>query len=88
MEWESKKLAGYLKEKRLSANLSQAAVGEKLGFSSPQFVSNWERGKCSPPRKSFSKLVKLYKLDVEEFIQLLLSEEEAALRKTLRLGKK
>lgn len=84
MEWQSKRIATYLKEKRVSSGLSQARVGELLGYSSPQFVSNWERGKCSPPTKSLNKLIKIYDIDAEEFIQLVLDEEEGALRKLLR----
>lgn len=36
-----------LKEKRLASGLSQLEIAKTLGYSSGQFVSNWERGLCS-----------------------------------------
>lgn len=37
-------LAELLKEKRLAAHISQKTVAEKLGYTTAQFISNWERG--------------------------------------------
>ena len=37
-----------LKKMRLKAGLSQRDVSTALGYTSPQYVSNWERGKSHP----------------------------------------
>ena len=37
-------LGDYLKSKRENASLSQGDVAKKLKYTSPQFISNWERG--------------------------------------------
>lgn len=76
-------LALYLKKKRVAAGLSQAEVSEKLGYSSPQFVSNWERGLAKPPLFAMSKLMKLYSANAEEVLDQYISATEQKLKKAL-----
>lgn len=76
-------LGNYLKNKRNESGLTQSEVATKLGYSSPQFISNFERGLCSPPLKNLKTLVKLYKIPVEEIMTLILEEQETILRKAL-----
>ena len=80
-------LSNYLKKSRESVGLSQTFVSSKLGYSSPQFVSNWERGLSHPPVKSLKKIAKLYKLKDKElfdvFVISYLNEVETDLRKKL-----
>ncbi len=80
-------LSNYLKKSRESVGLSQTFVSSKLGYSSPQFVSNWERGLSHPPVKSLKKIAKLYKLKDKDlfdvFVVSYLSEVETDLRKKL-----
>ncbi|MCB0384792.1 MAG: hypothetical protein KDD43_05315, partial [Bdellovibrionales bacterium] len=51
------------------------------------FVSNFERGLCSPPLNALAVLVKLYGMNPEELIDLILRYQEQILRQTL-LGEK
>ena len=82
-------LGEFLQAKRLKAGLSQGDVAQKLGYSSPQFVSNFERGLCAPPLEKLKVLVSLYSLNGEEVLKLMLKEEERELRLALGLkGKK
>jgi transcriptional regulator with XRE-family HTH domain len=80
-------LSNYLKKSRESVGLSQTFVSSKLGYSSPQFVSNWERGLSHPPVKSLKKIAKLYKLKNKDlfdvFVVSYLNEVETDLRKKL-----
>lgn len=80
-------LGDFLQSKRVKAGLSQGDVATKLGYSSPQFISNFERGLCAPPLNKMKLLVGLYDLNTEELIKLMLKEEEKNLRKHLS-GKK
>lgn len=48
------------KELRLKAGLSQGQVAEKLGYTSPQMISNAERDLSFMPLKSVKKLAKIY----------------------------
>lgn len=52
-------LSVFLKEKRTCAGLSQWDVAKKLGYSSPQFVSNWERGLSDPPIMTLAEKIQL-----------------------------
>lgn len=48
-----------LKELREKSGLTQAELAKALGYTTPQFVSNWERGLCEPPPEKYPKLAKL-----------------------------
>ena len=65
-------LSAHLKHKREAAGLSQGEVSRALGYTSAQFVSNWERGLASPPMAVMPKLMKLYSLGPDEVINLYL----------------
>lgn len=56
---------------RMKAKLTQAELSKKLGYVSPQFVSNWERNISKMPRGSFGKLAKyLGKKPLQEVVDL------------------
>lgn len=76
-------LAPYLKMKREVAGLTQAQVSKRLGYSTTQFVSNWERGIGKPPYKALAKLIRLYGLDAQELVELCLKSMEKELRREL-----
>jgi transcriptional regulator with XRE-family HTH domain len=83
-----KVLGDFLQSKRVKAGLSQGDVATKLGYSSPQFISNFERGLCAPPLNKLKLLVQLYDLSGDEVLKLMLKEQEKHLRKALGLTKK
>jgi len=67
-------LNDYLRQKRLDSGLSQLDVARVLGYSSPQFVSNWERGLVSPPLETIAVLIDLYKIPASEVVDRILDE--------------
>jgi transcriptional regulator with XRE-family HTH domain len=67
-----KALSEFLKEKRTQASLSQKDVADKLGYSSAQFISNWERGLSSPPMHTLKKLAEMYNVNVDEMFDVIL----------------
>lgn len=81
-------LGEYLQAKRTKAGLSQGDVATKLGYSSPQFISNFERGLCAPPLNKLKMLVQLYDMNGEEVLKLMMKEHEKHLRKALGLSRK
>lgn len=83
-----KVMGKYLQTKRVDQNLSQGQVASKLGYSSPQFISNIERGLCAPPLRKLKKTINLYNLNGEEVMALILDQQESHLRKTLGLNGK
>jgi transcriptional regulator with XRE-family HTH domain len=81
-------LGDYLQTRRVKSGLSQGDVASKLGYSSPQFVSNFERGLCAPPLNKMKTLVQLYDMNSEEVLKLMMKEHEKQLRKNLGINKK
>ena len=79
-------LATFLKEKRIRAGLSQKEVAEKLGYSTAQFVSNWERGLSAPPVETLKVIAEMYKINLDEVFQVTL--ETAVNRLAVDLRKK
>ena len=67
-------LSKFLKEKREECGLSQLEVAEQLGYSSAQFVSNWERGIVAPPIDTIAVLIDLYKLTPGHVIQKIVED--------------
>lgn len=76
-------LNDYLRQKRLDSGLSQLDVARVLGYSSPQFVSNWERGLVSPPLETIAVLIDLYKISSGEVIDRILDETRDYLESNL-----
>ncbi|MCO5143201.1 MAG: helix-turn-helix domain-containing protein [Oligoflexia bacterium] len=81
-------LGGYLQNKRVKVGLSQGDVAKRLGYSSPQFISNFERGLCAPPLTKLKGIVNLYNLNGEEVVKLMLKEHERHIRKAIGISKK
>ncbi len=69
-------LASFLKEKRIEIGLTQSEVASTLGYSSPQFISNWERGLANPPVFILRNLTKIYKVPADEMFAKLMHEVE------------
>lgn len=67
-------LAKFLKEKRLAAGLSQRDVAIHLGYSTPQFISNWERGVSNPPISTLKTLGVLYRVAPEDLFNVALTD--------------
>ena len=65
------RLAKFLKASRGNAKLSQLEVANHLGYSTPQFISNWERGVSAPPIETIGVLSRLYKVSDEELFDIL-----------------
>ena len=76
--------AQFIQAKRINAGLSQRQVSDYLGYSTPQFISNWERGVSRPPMGTVKKLAMLYKIDADDMFDLILNSEIQALTRDLK----
>lgn len=86
---KTKRHRGHIwKEARQRAALTQAEVAEVLGYTSGQFISNVESGRCRFPGHQLAKLQKLYRLKTSEILNIVLKEEEEALREAFSRAKK
>src|SRR4051812_7575828 len=82
-----KKLGRFLKKKRMEAGLTQYEIASVLGYTSPQFISNIERGTCAPPMETLATFVKVYNIKPETFIKLMMDGQREALKWTLSRSK-
>jgi transcriptional regulator with XRE-family HTH domain len=85
---DKKTMGEMLAVAREKKGLSQLALSKKLGYSSPQYVSNWERGTCGPPIDKLFRLVKVLDLHPEELLRGILDETERYLRIELKMPKR
>jgi transcriptional regulator with XRE-family HTH domain len=77
-------LGSYLQEKRASVGLSQSDVADLFGYSTPQFISNWERGVSDPPVTAFKKLAQIYKASADELFEIFLANKVQDVTRDLR----
>jgi transcriptional regulator with XRE-family HTH domain len=81
---KTNRLSEFLKSNRVKAGFTQAEVAAKLGYTTPQFISNWERGQSSPPIKILKKLAKLYDVGAQELYDVILEISIEELKADLR----
>lgn len=72
-----------LKKARESHGISQSELARKLGYSSPQYISNYERGLCMPPMKNIKKIIREIDLDPQRIFLILKEYQEGELRKLI-----
>ena len=80
-----KKHGQFWREAREPARLTQQEVAAVLGYKSGQFISNVESGRCRFPESQLPKLQKLYALKAAAILEVVLEEEEWALRQAFGL---
>lgn len=80
---EFKNLGIFLREKRLQASLTQKELAESCGNLHTQFVSNWERGLCAPPKHSLQKLIDLLDLNRQSLVNVMVSDYKNDLEEKL-----
>lgn len=79
----SKEIGNYFKLKRKQAGLKQMDLAHKLGFRSPQFVSNVERGICAYSTQHLVIVVKACYIDTDELIRLFMEEYRSFVKSKL-----
>lgn len=84
IEYDRSTLGVYLKEARQKSGLTQGDVSTKLGYSSPQFISNIERGASVAPLDMLARLVKLYKSNPDDIVNIILETQKLIVRKGLK----
>ncbi len=69
---------------REAVSLSQNDVANHMGYSTPQFISNWDRGISTPPLSSIDKLAKLYKVTPRSLAENIKAKEIEKIEKKYR----
>lgn len=68
------KFCDFIKAAREKANMSQGDVGKLLGNSSPQYVSNIERGVSHPSQKTLRTMCTAYDINYHQAASLVVVE--------------
>ena len=71
----TEELGIYLRQKRENAGLSQVDTAKKLGYTSSQMVSKWERGLCGPSFADLKRLIKIFNMNETELLNRLIREQ-------------
>lgn len=60
--------------------MSQKELADKLGYTSAQYISNWETGKASPPIKKIGKILDILGLPRQQALNFFNSELQKQLK--------
>lgn len=77
-------LGEYLQKMRTEAGLTQREVSLALGYSSAQFISNFERGIAVPPLNKLKVLIKMYNMPVDTVLNIILDTEREIMSSALK----
>lgn len=77
-------LGVLVKTKRQQKGITQRELSEKLGYSSPQYISNFERGICGLSPKKFKTVSKMLGIPAKQLVEI--SAQEYAKRISKEAG--
>ena len=69
----SNEFGNFFKKKRIASGVTQQEIADSLGYTTPQFISNWERGVSHPPIKKFKSLAEIIKCPADELFEAFLA---------------
>lgn len=78
----------FLKAARLKANLTQLEISVKLGYDTPQYISNVERGACTVSIQAMAKFAQVLPLDRDKLVKVVIDQATTQLREALAEGSK
>lgn len=67
-------LGKELRELREDAGITQLQMAQRLGYTSPQFISNIERGVSSLPDDQIKRIARLLRADPVELAELKVAD--------------
>lgn len=74
----------YLRAQRIKVDRSQIEVSRELGYSSSQFVSNWERGISFPPLAAYHQIARIYQVSLDELFEQSMEAKVRELRRAFQ----
>lgn len=74
-------LATFLRTARNAAGITQKSAATAFGYSSGQFISNWENGISVPPPYKVNEVAALYKVDAATLLTLVSNRQAAKAQK-------
>lgn len=80
-------VGAYLREMREKKKLTQREVSLELGYSSAQFISNFENGIAIPPMKKLRTLLKIYEMNPDVLMDLIIKAQREIMATSLKIRK-
>lgn len=80
----SHELGLYLAALRRERGLTQWEMAKKLQYSSGQFISNFERGRATPPLARMQRIAKILRADKARIVDLLMQAKREEVERVLR----
>ena len=77
-------VGAYLQTLRVRKDLTQRDVSNALGYSSAQFISNFERGIAFPPLKKLKIMLEIYEAKPDRLLELTIDSKRKILMKGLQ----
>jgi transcriptional regulator with XRE-family HTH domain len=71
----------FLKTARERRNITQSELAKKLGYSTSQFISNWERGLCDPPLDAIPEISQFLGISKKDVMSVILEQTKLDLEK-------
>jgi transcriptional regulator with XRE-family HTH domain len=71
----------YLKTAREKRNITQSELAKRLGYSTSQFISNWERGLCDPPLDAIPEISQFLGLSKRDVVSVILEQTKLDIEK-------
>jgi DNA-binding XRE family transcriptional regulator len=73
----------WFKGLRNECGYTQRELAQLLGFDKSQSIANIESGNVSLPKKVYKKVIELFRLDPERFIDLVMKLEKEKIKKAI-----
>lgn len=77
-------VGGFLRAARLRKGFTQKQVADELGYSSMQFISNFECGIAVPPVSKLKVMVRMYEMPIGPLIDIIQTAERRVLELALK----
>jgi transcriptional regulator with XRE-family HTH domain len=81
------KIGKIIRASRKAEAISQLTLANKLGYTSAQFVSQFERGIAGVPVEKLGIISKILKIPLRYFVQIHADNFKRNLSKKIKLGK-
>lgn len=81
-----RELGDYVRSVRIEAGISQRELGEKLGYSSGQYISNIERGMCPFPIAKVGEFCRLTGIKPGKLIDSMVNAYREEIELCLAMG--
>lgn len=84
----NKQLGEIIQQHRKQKGLTQMELATKLGYDTPQFISNLERGLAKIPMNTIGQLIVLLDISEKKIVQMHLDAYQSILKSEIQQGKK